>query len=191
MVEILLAKTNIGKNDLVIDIGAGEGIISLQLAKIANKVIAVEKDIELGLKLKDKLKNYNNIKVVQADFLSWSLPKEDYKIFANIPFNMTADIVRKITQGKNSPSHAYLFMQNKAAFRFLGEPKETQVSILLKNRFEGRTVTYIDKKEFTPIPKISIVLVELTKRSIPLINDDEEKLFRDFVIIVIMLGSQQ
>lgn len=178
----LVEKVDINRDDLLIEIGPGEGIITQQLARRANRVIAVEIDQRLAMNLRASLRGLSNVEVIQADFLRWQLPQEPYKVFSNIPFNMTADIVRKLTEDKNPPKTVYLIIQDKAAFRFMGEPKDSQISILLKPWFEIYIVTDIDRREFTPVPKINAVLAEFRRREQPLVEHEFRQWFRDFVV---------
>lgn len=178
----LVEKVDISGSDLVVEIGPGKGIITQELARRANRVIAVEIDQRLTMELQASLRGLDNVKVIQADFLRWQLPQEPYKVFSNIPFNMTADIVRRLTEDRNPPQTAYLTMQDKAAFRFMGEPKDSQTSILLKPWFKIYIVTNIDRREFTPVPKINAVLVEFRRREQPLVEPEFRQWFRDFVV---------
>lgn len=181
-VRSLVDRTDISKNDTVIEIGPGKGIITRELEKRAGRITAIEIDHKLVADLQTSFRDSPSVKVVEADFLMWQLPHEPYKVFSNIPFNMTADIVRKLTEDKNPPQAAYLIMQDKAAFRFMGKPKESQISILLKPWFEIGIVANIDRREFAPVPKINAVLAEFRKREQPLIEPESRQWFRDFVI---------
>lgn len=184
-VRSLIDKTDLSEHDTVIEIGPGKGIITQQLAKIAHQVIAVEIDQKLAINLQNSFQKSPNIKIVRADFLRWPLPQESpYTVFSNIPFNMTANIVQKLTRDRNPPRVAYLIMQDKAAFRFIGKPqaKESQTSILLKPWFEIEIIANIDRREFTPIPQINAVLAEFRKREPPLVEKESCQWFRDFVI---------
>ena len=183
-VASLVEKVDINNSDLVVEIGPGKGVITQQLAKRANRVIAVEIDQGLAANLRTSLRGLTNVKVLQADFLRWQLPQEPYKVFSNIPFNMTADIVRKLTEDRNLPQITYLIMQDKAAFRFIGRPKakNSQISILLKPWFEIDIVTNIDRGEFTPVPNINTVLAEFRRREQPLVEPEFCQWFKDFVV---------
>lgn len=183
-VASLVERTNINHSDIVIEIGPGKGIITQQLAKRATQVIAIEIDQGLATNLRASLRDLTNVSVVQADFLRWQLPQEPYKVFSNIPFNMTADVVRKLTEDRNPPQIAYLILQDKAAFRFIGKSreKESQTSILLKPWFEINIIANIDRREFTPVPKINAVLAEFRKKEQPLVEPQHCQWFRDFVI---------
>jgi 23S rRNA (adenine-N6)-dimethyltransferase len=178
----LIDKTDLTRNDLVVEIGPGKGIITKKLADKVGQVVAVEVDHKLANSLRDEFKNTQNVKIAEADFLKWQLPQEEYKIFSNIPFNMTADIVRKITTDKNPPQSAYLIMQDKAALRFMGKPIENQTSILLKPWFDIKILENINRNEFTPIPNVNAVLAEIAKKENPQIDPKQNQWYRDFVI---------
>ena len=183
-VKRLLDKTDIKSRDLIIEIGPGKGIITKQLSKKVKKVIAIEKDFKLVKNLREMFTGQNNIKIVNTDFLKWELPSKPYKVFSNIPFNMTADIICKLLEAKYPPKRAYLILQDKAAERFIGQPmgKDTQTSILLKPYFEMKSIFSINRKQFTPEPKVNAVLVEFKKRQKSLVKKEQKQLFRDFVI---------
>ena len=183
-VRSLIDKTDIGSSDLVVEIGPGKGIITRTLAKRAGRVIGVEFDSELAAELKNQFLNYPSVEIVKTNFLTWDLPREPYKDFANLPFNMTADIVNKLLTGQNSPETTYLVMQDKAAERFIGQPvgPNSQVSILLKPFYDMDIITRIERGQFEPRPNVDAVLARFEKRSLSKVNPRVRQLYRDFVI---------
>ena len=101
LVAELIRKSSIGKKDTVVEIDAGRGIITRELIRVAGKVIAVEIDKELCLDLKNKFRNIKNLELICGDFLKFKLPLYHYKVFANIPFIITSDVIRKLTSDNN------------------------------------------------------------------------------------------
>jgi len=95
LVVKILELSSIGPQDLVLEIGPGKGIITEELARRAREVVAIEKDKGLFLFLKEKFKNNPKIKILNIDFLKFQLPKFPYKIFSNIPFFITGEIIKK------------------------------------------------------------------------------------------------
>lgn len=183
-VRNLIDKTTISDRDLVVEIGPGKGIITLELAKKAGWVIGVEYDQRLAVILKAKFASNPKVNIIQADFLKWDLPKESYKVFANIPFNMTADIVNKLLNSPSSPEVTYLIMQDEAAERFIGFPVgvNTQASILLQPFYKMSIITKIDCSQFEPVPSVDIVLAEFEKKVNPMVDVKYRQTYRDFVI---------
>ena len=98
LISELVKKSSITKDYLVYEIGAGEGAITNELLKKAKKVVAFEIDTNLFNKLSQRFKNEKSLKLRLGDFLSFSLPKQPYKVFSNIPFNITSSIVKKLTE---------------------------------------------------------------------------------------------
>lgn len=183
-VRTLIYKSNICNNDLVVEIGPGKGVITGELSKKAGKVVGIEYDSNLASNLKLKFSSYPNVEIVQGDFLSWDLPTKPYKVFANIPFNLTSDIVNKLLNSQNPPEVTYLIMQDEAAERFIGEPLglNSQTSILLQPFYNMDVLAKIDRSNFMPMPKVNAVLAKFEKRKSPLINLKDRQLFRDFII---------
>ena len=101
LVAKLIRLSSIDKKDAVLEIGSGKGIITSELVKTAEKVIAVELDEKLCLYLKTRFQNVNNFELHLENFLDFALPPYSYKVFSNIPFIITADVIRKLTSDKN------------------------------------------------------------------------------------------
>src|SRR3989344_1910274 len=182
LVSDLLKETDIGRDDLVVEIGPGKGVITRKLAEIARKVVAVEKDPRLVNKLKAEFSGQSGVEIVEAEFLTWHLPEEPHKVFSNIPFQATADIIGKIKTPPNSPLESYLIIQKEAAERFITAFKKTQAAVLLEPFYETTVVRSIDRREFEPVPNVDAVLARFRKREKPLIDENKRQSFRDFVI---------
>ncbi len=183
LVMELIKKSSLNKEDTVIDIGAGKGIITELLAKSVKSVIAIEPDVKLYGYLQDKFKEYSNVHIQKIDFLKSDLPKEQYKVFSNIPFNITAEVIKKLLGAQNSPQDSYLIVQEEAAHKYAGKPyaRETLFSILHKPWFGFSVVYKFKRNDFTPIPQVNSVLLRIEKLKKPLIGQPVAALFKDFV----------
>lgn len=161
----IIYKTTLNKNDRVIEIGAGKGHITRELKKVCKQVTAIEVDKKLYLKLNEKFSDADNIHLVNRDFLKWNLPRYgDYKIFSNIPFNITTKIIHKITNAHNPPTDSWLIMEKGAAKRFCGKPNETESSLLLKRYFDAQIMYYLRREDFHPMPSVDVVVVHLKRK---------------------------
>jgi 23S rRNA (adenine-N6)-dimethyltransferase len=181
VVRSLLDASSIGVGDIVYEIGPGRGIITAELARIARKVIAVEKDPDLAGGLFRKFSNLDSVTIIVNDFLRYRIPDKEYKIFANIPYNLTADIVRRILCMAPVPSEAYLIMQKEAAEKFSGTPGETQFSVLAKPLFDIRILRELCRTDFEPVPNVDSVLLHIKKRPFALVRKEDIFLYRRFV----------
>lgn len=185
LVKKIINKSSIDSEDVVYEIGPGKGIITDQLARKCKKVIAIEKDRKLYKNLLHKFRNNSRIKINYGDFLYFNLPKEGkYKIFSNIPFNLTADIINKLTSTVNLPEDTYLIIQEEAARKFAGLSygKERQHSLFLKPWFELRILYHFNRTDFCPVPRVDIVLLQIKKRETPLVKKEQTQLYKDFIV---------
>jgi 23S rRNA (adenine-N6)-dimethyltransferase len=183
LVRQLLSVSSINPNDLVIEIGPGNGIITKELLNRAKEVIVIEKDRDLITDLKDKFSQSTNLRIFNQDFLSYSLPNIPFKIFSNIPFSVTAEIVDKILKDKNKASEIYFIMQLEAAEKYIPDQNSnTQNSIVLAPFYDTEIIGDIDRTSFTPKPQVDIVLVKFTLKSKFLVDFPVYQQFRNFVI---------
>jgi 23S rRNA (adenine-N6)-dimethyltransferase len=181
LVRSLLSASSIAPDDIVYEIGPGRGIITAELTRIARQVIAVEKDPVLAGGLRRRFQDVENVEIIANDFLRYHVRHSRYKIFANIPYNITADILRKILYTPPFPTEACLVMQKEAAQKFSGSPCETQFSILAKPMFELQIIREPRRTDFEPVPHVDSVLLRIKRRPSPLLPRDEISLYRSFV----------
>lgn len=181
LVNDLLDLTSITTRDTVLEIGPGKGQITAPLAARCKRVVAVEKDRRLYDLLKARFAAQQHVTIHHGDFLAYPLPRARYQVFASIPFDQTAAILQKLTGAVNPPQAAYLVMQNEAAGRFLGRPVETLRSILLKPWFTMRVLHNFQRGDFTPRPSVDALLLAIYRREVPLVDEPQRRLFRDFV----------
>ncbi len=180
LVASIVAGSTIMKDDVIYEIGPGEGVITRELAERAGKVIAIEKDVALANRLRERFKN-KNVEILEGDFLKYRILEKKYRIFSNIPFNITAEIVKSILFGENPPEEAYLVIQKEAACKFIGSPTETEVSVLAKPRFAFEILRKFRRTDFEPIPSVDVVLLHIAKREQPLVSPVNAHNYEKFV----------
>ena len=182
LVTSLVATSSISPNDTVLDIGAGSGSITRALAAKAGHVKAYEADERLATKLVADALATPNVEVIMGDFLASPLPTEAYKVFANIPFNLTSDIVRKLLDGFNPPADCYLIVQREAALKCTGMPGKQSLFSALHGPWFDMTIAHQFKStDFMPQPKVNVVLLRIVQRATSLINAAQSEHYRDFV----------
>jgi 23S rRNA (adenine-N6)-dimethyltransferase len=182
LVASLLDRCTIGSGDIVYEIGPGKGIITAQLARRCQQVIAIEKDPLLAAALQQRFARDANVTVYEGDFLQFRLPSTPYKVCASIPFNITTAIVTRLTTACCPPEEAYLTMQREAANKFLGQPRASLYAVLLKPWFELEIIHRFRRGDFIPEPRVDVVMLRLRKRGPPLVCPRDRQPFRDFVV---------
>lgn len=184
LIRNLLDKSSIRAKDLVYDIGAGQGIITDELIRKQAKVISFEIDSNLYNKLKEKYQNNPSIQLINGDFLSSTLPNRQYKIFSNIPFNITSAIVKKLVFDRNPPEEAYLIIQKEAAKKFMGKPLDKSnslLSILIQCIFDLTIFHEFKRSDFFPTPNVDVVMLKIKHLEQPHVVEKDKDMFYDFV----------
>lgn len=181
LVSELVRNSSIGKNDLVLEIGPGKGIVIEQLIKQARYVIAIELDPHWHKYLQDKFNNINNLTLYQGNFLNFSLPSLPYKVFANVPFSIEGKIIRKLIDAKNPPEDCYLTMRKELVYRLAGLYKEGQFSLMHKPWFDFSIYHHFSKKDFIPAPRINVAMLRFTKRRDSILSLKEKFNYQKFI----------
>lgn len=161
---MLIGHSNIKKRDLVVEIGAGSGVITMALAKRAMEVIAIESDTATVKKLRENLSKNQimNVKVVEQDFLNFELPREEYKVFSNPPFHLSSEIVHKLIEAENPPEAFYLILQKQFALKLLNTDRHytSQLGLRLIRDYQTKIRLPLKSTDFTPPPAVPTVLFE-------------------------------
>jgi 23S rRNA (adenine-N6)-dimethyltransferase len=111
----LVRAAAVGPGDLVFDLGAGAGAITLPLARTGARVLAVERDPRVAHRLAADLEQHDNVRVITGDALSVPLPGRPFVVVANIPFAITTAIVRRLVGSPMTGAH--LVVERGAARR--------------------------------------------------------------------------
>lgn len=185
LIAELIGHSNIRRGDLVIDIGAGSGAITTVLARRCRQVLAYENEPGALNKLQQNMRRHKNVKVIAQDFLLAKLPDEPYKVFANIPFHLSADIVRKLTNNDetHTPQAIYLIVQKQFAQKLVPSDRHftSQLGTQLAPWWQTRIRRPLRRTDFTPPPAVDTVLLELKPRSEPLLSTLERDKYQSFV----------
>src|SRR5688572_3275807 len=181
LIERLVAMARITQRDVVYDLGAGRGVLTASLARHAGRVIAIEKDVAFAAQLRHRFRDQANVVVREIDILTHRLPHSTYVVFANPPFDITAELVRRLVSADVPPRDAYLVLQREAAQRFIGRPRMTLAALLIAPWFSLNVLHRFRRSDFIPAPSVDAVFVRLHKRGPPLLAEGEAQLYRDLV----------
>jgi len=185
------------KNDIVLEIGPGKGVLTEKLLENAGKVIAIEKDNALFAFLGEKFEEFiqngqlilENKDILEFNPNTYGLKSQSYKIIANIPYNITGAILKKFLTEEKQPILMVLMVQHEVAQRIIGkkntrvtlanmENKESLLSISVKTYGEPKMVMKVPARYFSPAPKVdsAVILIKNISKNV-LTNEkiDEEK----------------
>jgi 16S rRNA (adenine1518-N6/adenine1519-N6)-dimethyltransferase len=166
------------KEDVVLEIGPGKGVITCLLAEKAKQVIAIEIDQRLVNKLKPTLPE--NITLISGDALSvdFQMLPRFTKIVSNLPFEISSPITFKFL--KFSFTTAILIYQKDFAKRLVALPGKKEYSRLtvgVTYKAHCQILEDISRRSFSPVPKVDSSIVELTPHKKPLFNVENEQFF--------------
>lgn len=176
--------------DLVVEAGAGDGALTRALADAGYRVIAVEKDARLYGRLRARFAGDPRVVCCRADFLEWAPPSGGpYRFVSNVPYGITAALVRKVLHAARLPDEAVLVVQREAAEKFAGTPRETLFSLLHKPWWEIAIAGAMRRGDFVPAPRVRSAVLRVVRRDAPLIAETGARRYQAFVAGAFVHGS--
>ena len=176
---------SVTKNDTVLEIGPGKGILTEALLKKGCTVVAVEKDVRLIEYLETKFAteiSKKRLKIINADILTLNITKtglknQKYKIIANIPYYITGKLLQMVLSGDIQPSKIVLLLQKEVAERIARDKKESILSISVKVYGKPKYIETVPARYFKPVPKVSSAIVSINSISKDNFKEIDEKMF--------------
>jgi 16S rRNA (adenine1518-N6/adenine1519-N6)-dimethyltransferase len=177
--EAVVAAGELTKDDTVVEVGPGLGVMTSLLTERAKQVIAVEMDPKLAALLERD--RPDNLTVVQQDirrFNLGALPAR-YKVVANIPYYLTSQLLQQLLEAANRPQLLALLIQKEVAQRLVAGPGQLSVLALSVQYYgEPRLLRVVERQKFWPPPKVDSAIVQLRLYDRPAFAADNAKLFR-------------
>jgi 16S rRNA (adenine1518-N6/adenine1519-N6)-dimethyltransferase len=185
LLKAIAQAADIAPDDLVVEVGPGVGTLTVQLARLARHVVAVELDQNMVAILRDTLASFDNITIIHQDILKLDLDSvlsvqhsAQYKVVANLPYYITSAVIRKFLDHARKPSLLVLMVQQEVAQRILAAPGEMSLlAVSVQFYATPSRVMKLPAGAFYPPPKVDSALVRLDVRA-ELPDVDVEKFFR-------------
>lgn len=177
-----------GKCVGVIEIGPGIGVLTNELCKLADRVVAIELDKRLLPVLKETLAEYDNLKVINADVLEINLHKlieDEFSgmeiiVCANLPYYITSPVIMKLLEEKLPISAITVMVQKEAAQRICAEVGSRQsgaVTVSINYYAKPEMLFPVSAGSFMPAPKVDSAVIRLNVLSEPPVKVNDEKKF--------------
>lgn len=162
------------KEDTVLEIGPGIGTLTIELAKKAGKVIAIEQDTAIFNILKKRLEKekIDNVELINGDAVKVDFP-EFNKIVSNLPYQISSPISFKFLE--HEFDLAVLMYQKEFADRMngkVGTKQYSRLSAMLYFKADSKFLTKVSPESFIPSPKVDSSVVELKPKEIQIADDD-------------------
>ena len=199
ILDEVISKANISKDDIILEIGPGIGTLTAKLLETGAEVISVEVDLELVKPLKDRFFMYDNFTIISSDILKVDIYNEMVKILgnkgkrlddrkikvvANIPYYITTPIIFKLLENRNIVSEIYIMVQKEVAERIcakIGTKESSSITYMVSYYTEYLWDIYVDKTKFMPSPKVDSKVIALRFRENPYPEVKDEGLYFEII----------
>jgi 23S rRNA (adenine-N6)-dimethyltransferase len=180
VIDALVDGSGVGHGDLVLDIGAGNGLISAALLRRGARVQAIERDPALAARLRAKFATWPTVTVVEADVLAMPLPTEPFRVVANIPFGITTQILRRLLD-EDGLARADMIVQAEVARKRGTRGRGTLLNACWEPWFEFGTGAQIPATAFRPRPRVDGAVLIVVRRDPPLVDPGLRRDYTGFV----------
>lgn len=165
--QSIVSAAGITKEDTILEIGGGLGILTKLLAQEANHVYVIEIDSGLVRALQDSFRDFDNISIIEGDALTVSLPIVT-KVVSNLPYSISSEITFRILRELEF-EQAILMYQKEFAQRLHAAPGTSEYSRLTVNigyQAEVEHLLEVPADMFYPVPAVDSVVVRLKHRTL-------------------------
>jgi 23S rRNA (adenine-N6)-dimethyltransferase len=175
----LVRDARVSRRDLVVDLGAGTGRLTAELARVARRVVAVELDRELAARLRG---HWANVYVIEADAREVELPREPFRVVANLPFAGTNEILRRLLDDPGVPLvRADLVVEWGVAVKRALPWPSTVNGVVWGAWYSTRAARRLPRSAFAPPPSVDAAVLVFERRPAPLVPLELAAGYRHFV----------
>ena len=185
----------IESDDEVLEVGAGVGTLTIALAELCRRVVAVELDRTIIKALREVVAGHGDVEVVQADILRYDLqaafPSGGEVATGNIPYDLTGALIRKLLDDAPRPQRLSLVVQKEVAERWTADTGAGVGTVAVQVFAVPRIVSIIPAVAFEPQPAVDSALVVMDVRERPAVNVADLNSFFRFVEAVFQQRRKQ
>jgi len=189
--KVILDAAQLTREDTVIEVGPGLGVLTRELAEQAGTVIAVEKDPSLASLLKETLASYANTVIVNADMLEVDLPdlirdyhlhkhgmSTQYKVVANLPYYITSPVLRHFLEATLKPETMVVMVQKEVARQITARPGGMSLlSVAVQFYGEPKIIKYVPARAFYPAPDVDSAILRIAVYAEPALEVETQSFF--------------
>lgn len=176
VIENILHLSSISKNDTIVEVGPGYGVLTLPLVERAGRVIAFEIEKKLEDYWSDK--RIDNLEIVWGNVIykfAENIPNSPYKIVANLPYQITSSVIRTFLEAPSAPTLMVLMVQKEVGERICAKPGEMSLlSLSVQYYAEPQFEFVVPRTSFWPSPDVDSAVISI-KNIKKALNDQEEK----------------
>lgn len=189
IINEIVEKADVQKNDVIIEIGPGLGSLTAKLLENAKKVIAIELDPDMSKILRERFSLYDNFELIENDVLKVNLQEiifeyESVKVVANLPYYITTPIIMKLLEDKLKLKSITVMVQKEVGERFCAKPNSKEygaITISINYYTKPEVIIDVPKENFEPVPEVDSCVIKLDIRDVPPVSLKNEKEFFNLV----------
>ena len=163
-IQQMISAAGIKPSDTILEIGPGLGALTQELILTGAKIIAQEKDHNLVMILQEQFKDTKNLKIIEGD-AKYNNYKDykDYKVVANLPYYLTAPIIRQFLEADNPPGLMVFLIQKQVGQRICAKPPRMNLlAVSVQVYATPKIINYVSRKCFWPMPEVDGAIIKIT-----------------------------
>lgn len=173
VVDRLLARLDLGGDELVVEVGAGRGALTIPLAAAGAKVLAIERDGRFVAALQRRIEAEGvarRVQIRKADFRTLDWPRRRFQVVAAPPYGLTTDLLTQLLDDPTTgPERADLLLQLEVARKRAHEPASTLKSAGWAPWWHFELGETVDRQSFRPVPAIDSAWLTIHRRDPPIL----------------------
>ena len=180
----IVEAAEIHAGDQVLELGAGTGVLTRELAKRARRVVAVELEREMLSLLTETTRNYPNVEIMERNLLYVDpgeiFGTDSYKLVANLPYYIATPTFRHFLESANPPRLFVVMVQYEVAQRIVAAPGDLSLlGVSIQFYGEPKIVAHVPARAFYPAPKVDSAILRIDlKDEVPLTPRQRDSFFR-------------
>jgi len=180
----IVQAAEIAPEDEILEVGAGTGVLTRELAQQARRVVAVEMERDMLTLLAQSTRRYPNVELIARNLLflnpSEVFGQAPYKLVANLPYYITAPTFRHFLENPNQPRILVVMVQWEVAQRIIAEPGDLSL-LAISVQFYGRPqiIARVPAQSFYPAPKVDSAILRIDVHGqAPLSHEERDSFFK-------------
>ena len=166
VINAIINEVSPGPDDVVVEIGPGQGAITQSLAALAGEFHAIELDRDLAAALRERYADATNVTIHEADALQFDFGAlgNDLRIVGNLPYNISTPLLFHLLDARSHIRDMHFMLQKEVVDRMAAEPGSKaygRLSIMLGYRFSIDALFDVDRTAFDPPPEVTSAVVRL------------------------------
>ena len=203
VIRKIIEGADLKKDDVVLEVGPGKGVLTEALASKCQKVIAVEIDQNLIPVLEKRFKENKKINIIHGDVLDTDILQlitktqdtrnkqiqnskfkirnysDGYKLIANIPYYITSLIIRKFLEAETPPQEMILMVQKEVAERIVASPGKMSILAVSVQYYANAEILFgVPKTAFDPVPEVDSAVLKISNFQFPISNSSRDNFFK-------------